>query len=136
MAIKPSQRKAVAKYNASNYDRVELRLPKGRKAEVEQHAQSVGETINGYVNGLIREDMGIPDNEWGKESDMKTSAQLRRVLGEHGYSLKKKHRGADSWCIVESGTEVHVAGFDGGWDAPGLTLEEVQEMVKGEFWHI
>ena len=31
LAISDAQRRAVAKYNAANYDRVELRLEKGKK---------------------------------------------------------------------------------------------------------
>ena len=31
MAISEAQRRAVAKYNAANYERVELRLKKGKK---------------------------------------------------------------------------------------------------------
>ena len=55
MAISESQRKAVAKYNAANYDRVELRLPKGKKQELKDHAEGRGETLNGFVNRAIEE---------------------------------------------------------------------------------
>ena len=55
MAISESQRKAVAKYNAANYDRVELRLPKGKKKELKDHAEGRGETLNGFVNRAIEE---------------------------------------------------------------------------------
>ena len=58
MAISKAQRKAVAKYNAANYDRVELRLPKGRKAVVEARAKALGGSINSYINGLIEADIG------------------------------------------------------------------------------
>ena len=64
MAIAPAQRRAVAKYNAANYDRVELRLPKGRKAEVDAHAHGLGQSLNGYINALIRADMGYTDSTW------------------------------------------------------------------------
>ena len=55
MSISESQRKAVAKYNAANYDRVELRLPKGKKQELKDHAEGRGETLNGFVNRAIEE---------------------------------------------------------------------------------
>ena len=124
MAISPSQKKAVAKYNAANYDRVELRLPKGRKSQVDRRAQEVGETINGYVNNLIRDDMGISKNEWGGDLKMKTLAQLRRVLKENGYTLCKRDRGQDSWMIVITENNGCAAGGD-----RGLTMEEVSEWV-------
>lgn len=57
MAISESQRKAVAKYNAANYDRVELRLPKGKKETVQTHAEALGESLNGFINRAISETM-------------------------------------------------------------------------------
>lgn len=57
MAISESQRKAVAKYNAANYDRVELRLPKGTKETVQTHAEAQGESLNGFINRAISETM-------------------------------------------------------------------------------
>ncbi len=57
MAIRESQRKAVAKYNAANYDRVELRLPKGKKGPVQAHAEAQGESLNAFINRAIDETM-------------------------------------------------------------------------------
>ena len=56
MAIKSNaQRKAVAKYNAANYDRIELRVDKGRKEEIKAHAESKGESVNSFINRAIDE---------------------------------------------------------------------------------
>lgn len=55
MAISESQRKAVAKYNAANYDRIELRIEKGQKQRLKEHAESQSETLNGFVNRAIKE---------------------------------------------------------------------------------
>lgn len=57
MAISDSQRKAVAKYNAANYDRIELRVDKGRKDIIKAHAESKGESVNGFINRAIAEAM-------------------------------------------------------------------------------
>lgn len=58
MAIKSdAQRKAVAKYNAANYDRIELRVEKGKKDFVKDHAASMGETLNSFVNRAIDQAM-------------------------------------------------------------------------------
>lgn len=57
LAISEAQRKAVAKYNAANYDRVELRLEKGRKQTVQNHANSQGESLNAFINRAITETM-------------------------------------------------------------------------------
>lgn len=64
MAISPAQRKAVAKYNAANYDRIEIKVPKGRKGAIEAHAKCKGESINGLVNALLRADMGLSEHDW------------------------------------------------------------------------
>lgn len=57
MAIAESQRKAVAKYNAANYDRIELRVDKGRKDIIKAHADSKGESLNAFINRAITETM-------------------------------------------------------------------------------
>lgn len=65
MAIKSdAQRRAVAKYNAANYERVELRLDKGKKDIVKAHAEGRGESVNGFINRAIIETMER-DNEGG-----------------------------------------------------------------------
>ena len=53
VAIKDSQKRAVAKYNAANYDRVELRLEKGQKDVVKAHAGAQCESLNAFINRAI-----------------------------------------------------------------------------------
>ena len=55
MAIRESQRRAGAKYNAANYERIELRVERGKKEVIKQHASKQGETLNGFVNRAISE---------------------------------------------------------------------------------
>lgn len=50
-----AQKRAVAKYNAANYERIELRVKVGRKAEIKAHAESRGETVNEFINRAIEE---------------------------------------------------------------------------------
>lgn len=59
MATTKAQQKAVHKYVKSNYDRLELTVPKGRKEEIKAFAAAQGETVNGFVNRLINEAMGV-----------------------------------------------------------------------------
>lgn len=53
MTISAAQKKAVAKYNAANYDRVELRVSKGKKEVIEAHAKQHGESVNAFINRAI-----------------------------------------------------------------------------------
>ena len=54
VAIKSeAQKRAVAKYNANNYDRVELRLEKGKKDIVKAFAESQGKSLNSFINEAI-----------------------------------------------------------------------------------
>ena len=57
MAISEAQKKAVAKYNAANYERIELRVEKGQKDVIKAHAESKGESLNGFINRAISETM-------------------------------------------------------------------------------
>lgn len=57
MAISESQRKAVAKYNAKSYDEIKIRVYKGEKEKIKSHAESNGESLNGFVNRAIDETM-------------------------------------------------------------------------------
>ncbi len=50
-----AQRRAVAKYNAANYERIELRVEIGKKDVLKAHAESRGETLNGFINRAIDE---------------------------------------------------------------------------------
>lgn len=45
--------RANAKYALKAYDRIELKVIKGRKAELQTHAKNMGESLNGFVNRAI-----------------------------------------------------------------------------------
>ena len=58
MAVSKAQQKAVNKYMAANYDRINLTVPKGRKEEIQAFAAQTGESVNGFINRAISEAMG------------------------------------------------------------------------------
>ena len=53
-------------YIARAYDRVNLTMPKGKKATVQAHAEAQGESVNGFINRAIQETMER-DNQQPKE---------------------------------------------------------------------
>ena len=47
------------RYNAKAYDDIRVRVPKGQKEKIQAYAESRGETVNGFINRLIAEAMGV-----------------------------------------------------------------------------
>ena len=52
-----SIRKAVGKYNREKVEMITLRVPRGEKAKIAAFAQANGESMNGMIVRLIREEM-------------------------------------------------------------------------------
>lgn len=52
-----SQRAATARYNKKAYDRIELIVKKGRKAEIKAFAQRQGKSVNRLINDLLEQAM-------------------------------------------------------------------------------
>ena len=57
-----AQQKSVNKYMKSNYDRVNLVMPKGKKDIIQAHAAQQGESVNAYINRAIDEAMQRDDS--------------------------------------------------------------------------
>lgn len=49
--------RANNKWNAKAYDRINLTVDKGRKDLIKAHAESKGESVNGFINRAINETM-------------------------------------------------------------------------------
>ena len=64
MAYTKAGQKAVDKYIKNNYDNVTLRVPKGRKSELQAHAEEHGESLNGFIVRAV--DETIERDEAGK----------------------------------------------------------------------
>lgn len=47
--------KVKDRYNAKVYDEIKIRVSKGRKDEIKAHAESKGESLNGFINRAIDE---------------------------------------------------------------------------------
>lgn len=55
MPASKAQQRAVSKYMRENYDVYQIRMPKGRKAEIKAHAEARGESVNGFITRAIDE---------------------------------------------------------------------------------
>ena len=57
MTVSKAQQAAVKKYMKANYDEIKIRVPKGRKAEIQAYAEAHSESLNGFINRLILEEI-------------------------------------------------------------------------------
>ena len=57
------------RWNAKAYDDLRVRIPKGRKAEVEAYALSKGESVNGLINAFLRDSLGMSEEDWKHTTD-------------------------------------------------------------------
>ena len=46
------------KWDAANLDRISIAVPKGKKDVIKAHAETQGESVNGFINRAIDETMG------------------------------------------------------------------------------
>lgn len=58
MPVSKAQQKAVNKYMAANYDRINLTVAKGQRDTIKVAAAAVGESVNAYINTAITLRMG------------------------------------------------------------------------------
>ena len=57
MAVSKAQQRATNKYISKAYDRINLTVPKGRKDQIQAHAEARGESVNGFIGRAIDETM-------------------------------------------------------------------------------
>ncbi|WP_298023033.1 Arc family DNA-binding protein [uncultured Dysosmobacter sp.] len=57
MAVSKAQQASVNKYVKSNYDRINVTMPKGQKGTIKTHAAAQGESVNAFINRAIMEAM-------------------------------------------------------------------------------
>jgi len=55
--VPTAKSKAVRKYNAKTYERIEIVVPIGNKDEIKAAAEQVGESVNAFINAAIKERM-------------------------------------------------------------------------------
>lgn len=57
MPVSDSKKKANEKYTRNHYDELKMRVPKGKKAEIQEHAENRGESLNGFLNRAVNNQM-------------------------------------------------------------------------------
>ena len=52
------------RWNEKAYDQMPIRVPKGRKDDIKAFAEGAGLSVNDFVTSMIREKMGMTEDEW------------------------------------------------------------------------
>ena len=79
---------SIKRYEDKAYDKVLVRMPKGRKDEIQTFAAQTGESVNGFINRAIGEAMGeASDAPQGAGAiltpeTLKTAAEAAQNAGE------------------------------------------------------
>ena len=76
MPVSKAQQKAVNKYMAANYDRINLTIPKGQRDIIKAHADSQGESTNAFIGRAITETM---ERDTGGSQEAAVSLPLEAI---------------------------------------------------------
>lgn len=57
MPVSKAQQDCVNRYISKAYDRINLTVPKGKKATIQNHATATGKSVNAFINEAIEEKM-------------------------------------------------------------------------------
>ncbi len=76
MPVSDAQKKASVRY-LEKLDEVRIRMPKGKKATIQAHAEAHSESVNGFINRAIQETME-------RDNDVLGPSEGRREGNEGG----------------------------------------------------
>ena len=82
MPVSKAQQKAVNKYMAEKYDRINLVVPKGRREELRTKAEAAGKSLNAYLIGLIGGDEPEPVPQYITPEDLDKATKAAQADGK------------------------------------------------------
>ena len=129
MPVSKAQQRAVSKYMKENYDVYQIRMPKGRKAEIQAHAEARGESVNAFIGRAIAEAMerdkrpqeapAVQDTTQAQQGaqEQPTGAtgtegiplhtleqRIRKKLYKHGGTIRKDRKSGGYTVVYEDTT--------------------------------
>lgn len=133
MPASKAQQRAVNKYMANNYDRINLTVPKGQKDIIKTHAEAHGESVNAFIGRAIAETMErdkAPQRPQKAQTAVQGNAQapqtaqeqptgatgtegvplhtleqrIRKKLYKHGGTIKKSRKSGGYTVVYEDTT--------------------------------
>ena len=61
--------KEYAKKYIGKLDEIKLRVPKGRKADIEEYAKNKGLSVNALLAQMLQDVLGMSEEEWKRSSE-------------------------------------------------------------------
>ena len=80
MAYSKAQHAASERYNDSNYFRLQIRIPAGRRDLVEELAANDNVSVNRYVNDLLAASAGMNYDTWTDPDHTKYATRQRDLV--------------------------------------------------------
>ncbi len=133
MPVSKAQQKAVNKYMAANYDRVNLTLPKGRKANLQAHAQEQGESLNGFISRAIDGQLERDTSQKPSESLVRAAKPLEGIITPDTFKAAQKAAkatGEDMPAFMARSVEMTVRRDEVTWSL-GINPATGKEETKG-----
>lgn len=121
MPVSKAQQRAVNKYMANHYDRINITVPKGHKETIKAHAEAQGESVNAFVTRAISETMSrdkapqrpqeaqavqdaTPAPQGAEGIPLHTLEQrIRRILYKHGATIRKDRK-SGAYTVLQGDT--------------------------------
>ena len=75
MTVSKKQQASVNKYVKNNYDRINVTMPKGQKDIIKEHADARGESVNGFINRAI-------NNQIERDKEVEIATRATRTPSE------------------------------------------------------
>lgn len=79
MPVSEAQKKATAKYEKENYDKILVRFPKGTKELIQKSGAA---SINGYIIKCVRDSLTATEKESGVSVETQEAVKLMEILPE------------------------------------------------------
>lgn len=77
------------RYNKKVYDDLKIRIPKGRRADVERYVKEQGTSVNALINRFLQNTLGMTDEEWKQKAAVQKVEEI--VCEEKGSAQTEKH---------------------------------------------
>ena len=61
--------KEYAKKYIGKLDEIKIRMPKGRKADIEAHAKAKGVSVNALIVSLLQHELGMTEEDWKRSAE-------------------------------------------------------------------